>query len=106
MKYPQLRLRDRGDGTGRAEIVFDEDQNYEQAQSFADRMIETLGLTIIRRLNGPHCWMWDGHYREAAFVFGYDDFPCETTLWAANAESDRAIEELFAKLVKMPPSPA
>ena len=33
---------------------------------------------------------------------GYDDFPCETTLWSLDADSDAAIECLFATMVRPP----
>jgi hypothetical protein len=98
MGYPFLRRRERGSGVGRAEIVFSEDQGYEEAQEFAARMVGQLGLKVVRRINGPYAWLWDVWGAGGALIFGYDDYPCETTLWAADTESDAAVEQLFRGL--------
>src|SRR5688572_16573104 len=105
MEYPFLRRRDRGDGAGRAEIVFSEDHTMSEAQQLATRMAAQLGLKVTGRAEGPYCWFWDAEGEGGVFRFGYDDFPCETTLWAANPESDAAIERLFNRLVDGPGNP-
>jgi hypothetical protein len=99
MEYPFLRRRDRGSGTGRAEIVFSEEQGWEEAQAFAARVVARLGLAVSRRVDGPDAWLWDVQGAGGSFILGYDDFPCETTLWAADPGSDAAVERLFSKLV-------
>jgi hypothetical protein len=98
MEYPYLRRRDRGSGAGRAEIVFSEEQTWEEAQEFAARIVAGLGLTVSRRLDGPDAWLWDVKGPGGVYIFGYDDFPCETSLWAAHPESDPAVERLFGEL--------
>ena len=99
MECPFLRRRGRGSHAGRLEIVFSEDQGWEEAQEFAARMIDRLGLTVIARVNGPDAWLWDVHDASGVFVFGYVDFPCETTLLAADPASDAAVGRLFDKLI-------
>jgi hypothetical protein len=106
MNYPYLRRRDRGSDAGRAEIVFSEDQGYGEAWAFAAGMVDRLGLTVDRRIDGPDAWIWDLHGASGHFLFGYDDVPCETTLWAADPESDRPLEELFGAVVGQSPSSA
>jgi hypothetical protein len=98
MEHPFLRRRDRGSAIGRAEIVFSEHQSWEEAQQFAARIVAQFRLTVTSRLDGPDAWVWDVQGAGGAFTFGYDDFPCETTLWAANAESDGCVERLFVEL--------
>ena len=98
MNFPFLQKRDRGDCAGRVEIVFSHDQSYDEAEAFAARVVEQLGLTVDRRIRGPYSWLWDVHGAGGHFVFGYDDFPCETTLWATDAESDLALLHLFGAL--------
>jgi hypothetical protein len=98
MEYPFLRRRDRGSGTGRAEIVFSEKQGWEEAQAFAAGVAARLGLTVSHRVDGPDAWVWDVRGAGGAFILGYDDFPCETTLWAADPESDAAVERLFREV--------
>jgi hypothetical protein len=103
MQYPFLRRRDRGDGAGRAEIVFSEDQSWDEAQRFAARLVKHLGLTVWRRLDGPYSWLWDVQGAGKSFIFGYDDFPCETTLWAASPDGDATVEVLFGALTRGAP---
>jgi hypothetical protein len=98
MNYPFLRRRDRGSGAGRVEIVLSEDQGYEEAEDYAGRMAASLGLTMSRRVNGPDAWFWEVQGDTGTFLIGYDDWPCETTLWAADAGSDAAVERLFGKV--------
>ena len=47
--------------------------------------------------DGPDAWLWEVHNSNGLFTFGYDDFPCETTLVSWNIESDAVIESLFIK---------
>lgn len=104
MEYPFLRRRDRGSGTGRAEVVFSEEQGWEEAQQFATWVAGQLGLTVSRRVDGPDAWCWEVQGAGGSFIFGYDDFPCETTLWAADTESDAAVERLFSELAGRVPT--
>src|SRR4051812_36406883 len=102
MQYPFLRRRDRGSGAGRAEIVFSEDHGYGKAQLFADRGLKRCGLTVTHRMNGPSSWLWDVRGAGGEFIFSYDDFPCETTLFAASPESDPAVARLMNRLLDQP----
>jgi hypothetical protein len=104
MEYPFLRRRNRGSGTGRAEIVFSEEQGWEEAQGFAARVTARLGLTVSRRVDGPDAWFWEVHGAAGSFILGYDDFPCETTLWAADPASDAAVERLLSGLAGSAPN--
>ncbi len=97
MKYPYLRKCDRGRREGRAEIVFSENQGWDEAQLFAAKAIEYLCLTLDKRIDGPDAWLWEVHNSNGLFTFGYDDFPCETTLVSWNIESDAVIESLYIK---------
>jgi hypothetical protein len=99
MEYPFLRKRDRGSGAGRAEIVFSEEYDLGEAQLFAVRIVRLLGLTVSRRSEGPFCSVWEARGAGGEFLVGFDDFPCETTLWAADPRSDPAIEQVFRRLV-------
>lgn len=103
MEYPFLHLRDRGSGAGRTEIVFCEDHGWEEAQVFACQMVERLALTVSRRVDGPDAWLWDVQSASGSFFLGYNDFPCETTLWAADPGSDAAVERLFIGLTSSAP---
>jgi hypothetical protein len=103
MEYPFLRRRERGTDTGRAEIVFSEEQSWEEAQAFAARMAARLALAVSRRGDGPDAWLWEVQGAGGSFVFGYDDYPCETTLWAADQGSDAAVERLFRELAGSAP---
>jgi hypothetical protein len=98
MDYPLLRRRDRGSGTGRAEIVFSEEQGWQEAREFAAQLAVRLGLVVLRRVDGPDAWVWEVWGAGGAFLLGYDDFPCETTLWAADPGSDAAVQRLFSEL--------
>lgn len=100
MEVPFLRCRDRGCHAGRAEVVFSEEYGYGEAEALAGRVVERLGLTVTDRIDGPDAWLWDVQGAGGEFMFGYTDFPPETTLWAANPESDPVIERLFRGLVQ------
>jgi hypothetical protein len=104
MGYPFLRRRDRGSGTGRAEIVFSEEQGWEEAQEVAARVVARLGLTVSRRVDGPGAWFWEVRAAGRSFILGYSDWPCETTLWAADPGSDAAVERLFGYLAARAPN--
>lgn len=98
MRYPVLHRRTRGSAAGRAEIVFSEDHAYDEAAGFAERLVRRLGWRVVRRLDGPCGWIWDVCCDRGTFVLGYDDFPCETVLWAASPADDMQVEQLFAEL--------
>jgi hypothetical protein len=98
IEYRFLRRRDRGDGSGRAEIVFSEDQSWEAAQEFAALLVVRLGLAVGWRVDGPDAWLWEVRGAGGTFLLGYDDFPCETTLWAADPGSDGDVQRLFSEL--------
>jgi len=98
MEYPLLRRRDYGSGSGRAEIVFSEEQGWEEVHEFAARVVARLGLAVSRQVDGPDAWFWEVQGAGGSFIFGYNDYPCETTLWAAVPESDAAVERLFSDL--------
>jgi hypothetical protein len=95
MTYPFLPRRDRGNGTGRAEVVVSEEQDWEEAQEFTAWLAARLGLTVTRRMDGPDAWFWEVRGAGGAFILGYDDYPCETTLYAADPGSDAPLERLF-----------
>jgi len=78
--------------------VFSEDQSWDEAQEFAKSLLATLHLAVTRRVDGPDAWVWDVNGQGGSFIMGYDDFPCETTLWSLDTGSDLALENLFAKL--------
>jgi hypothetical protein len=103
MPYPFLRWRDRGGGSGRVEIVFSEEQGWEESQEFAARVAGQLGLAVSRRVDGPDAWLWEVQGAGGSFILGYDDFPCETTLWAADPTSNAAVERLFRELTGSAP---
>lgn len=98
MQYPFLRRRDRGSGTGRLEIVFSENQEWEEAHEFAEGVAALLGLAVSRRVDGPYAWFWEVHGEGGTFILGYDDYPCETTLWAVDPGSDAIVDRLFRVL--------
>jgi hypothetical protein len=100
MECPFLRCRDRGCHAGRTEIVFSEEYGYGEAQELAGRVVAQLGLTVTHHIDGPDAWIWDVQGAGGQFVVGYNDFPPETTLWAANPESDRIVERLFHGLLE------
>ena len=104
MQYPYLRQRNRGSGAGRIEIVFSEEHGWDEAQAFAMQVTEQLGLTVSRRVDGPDAWLWDLQGAGGSFIIGYDDFPCETTLWASDPTSDTAVQRLF-RIVAGAPTP-
>jgi hypothetical protein len=97
MNYPHMRKCDRGSREGRPEIVFSENQGWEEAQVFAEKAIEYLKLNLDRRIDGPDAWLWEVHNANGRFTFGYDDYPCETTLVASDVESDAEIESIYIK---------
>ena len=86
--------------------MFSEDQGYDEAQAFASAILAQLELAVTNRIDGPDVWIWDAQNEEGTFIIGYDDFPCETTLWAADPASDRAVTVLFARLTNRPPGVA
>lgn len=93
--YPTMRIRDRGNLAGLKEIVFSEDQSWEDARAFASKVIAEHRMTLVRRCDGPNCWLWDVHWNGGEFIFGYDDFPCETVLISSNDQHQDALVRLF-----------
>ena len=100
IQYPYLRKRDRGSGEGRCEIVISERETWEESQATLRHLVERLGLAIVRRIEGPDAWLWDVQSEAGTFIVGYDDFPCETTLYASEPRDDAAVERIFADLVR------
>jgi hypothetical protein len=90
----KLQTRAHGQHEGRLEILFSEDQSYEESQAFAQQFMTAYGMTLLKRIDGPGAWLWDVRRGDNYFVFGYNDFPCETTLFAADADSDDALLRL------------
>jgi hypothetical protein len=80
--------------------VFSEEYGYGEAQALAGRMVARLRLTVTSRIDGPDAWIWEVQGAGGQFVVGYTDFPPETTLWAANPESDPVLVRLFRGLVE------
>lgn len=96
--YPLLRERYRGVHAGLAEIVFSESQYYEEAQAFANKFIAENGMKILHRCDGPDAWLWDVTLNDNRFVFGFDDFPCETVLFPEAVKDQEALLNLFMKV--------
>jgi hypothetical protein len=96
--YPLLRQRDRGSHAGLQEIVFSESHYWEEAQAFANAFIEKHRMKLLNRCDGPDAWLWDVKCNEHVFVFGYDDYPCETVLFPTTLEDQEALLDLFEKI--------
>jgi hypothetical protein len=90
----KLQTRSRGSHEGRLEILFNEDHSYEEAQAFALQFMAAHDIELIKRIDGPDAWLWDVRWGDNYFVFGYNDYPCETTLYAADAASEDGLLKL------------
>jgi len=96
--HPALRMRNRGSHAGLLEIVFSENQSWDEAQEFATSFMAEHGMTLLHRCDGPDAWLWDVSWGRNAFVFGYDDYPCETVLFSTNLQHQDALLRLFQEV--------
>jgi hypothetical protein len=81
------------------EILFSNEQEWEESLVFAAQVVRELQLaSITPRHESPEGWSWYLSSGDSTFVFYYTICPCETTLVAADPESDNAVERLFDSL--------
>jgi len=97
---PALVKVDRGDHEGLLQILLRDDQSWKEAQEFAKQFISKYEMNLIRKIDGPDAWLWHVTCQGSTFIFSYDDFPCETVIFADTKNDEVALKALFTAITQ------
>lgn len=95
---PVFEKVDRGDHEGLLQILLYDDQSWEEAQEYAQRLILKHDMKVIREINGPDAWLWYVKYKGNTLIIGYDDHPCETIIYADTKKDEEGLKTLGTAL--------
>ena len=82
--------------SGNLRLLLTEAGTWESFDAFAERWAHQVGATIVDRVDGPDVRVWRVSYENRAVNLVYDDFPNGISVEAIDADSNSAIEQLYA----------